>query len=126
MHKNIGGFKFGNLVAHRQTAKLNVSPIFLRLRISCTLLHVTNPSAILMLNVHFIYPDVPCATDPPTLDEKLGGASLVWPHPFFSLLRNRVWPRETRQVSATPHTNVYTQHQCVKRPPPREGYKPVT
>ena len=32
MHKNIGGFKFGDLVVHRQTAKLNVSPIFLRLR----------------------------------------------------------------------------------------------
>ena len=35
MHKNIiniGGFKFGDLVANRQTAKLNVSPIFLRLR----------------------------------------------------------------------------------------------
>ena len=32
MHKNVGGFKFGNLVAHRQTAKLNVSPIFLCLQ----------------------------------------------------------------------------------------------
>ena len=32
MHKNIGGFKFGDLAVHRQTAKLNVSPIFLRLR----------------------------------------------------------------------------------------------
>ena len=32
VHKNIGGFKFGDLVAHCQTAKLNVSPIFLRLR----------------------------------------------------------------------------------------------
>ena len=30
--QKIGGFKFGDLVAHRQTAKLNVSPIFLRLR----------------------------------------------------------------------------------------------
>ena len=32
VHKNIGGFKFGDLVAHRQTAKLNVLPTFLRLR----------------------------------------------------------------------------------------------
>ena len=27
-YTSIGGFKFGDLVAHRQTAKLNVSPIF--------------------------------------------------------------------------------------------------
>ena len=29
---NIGGFQFGDLVLNRQIAKLNVSPIFLRLR----------------------------------------------------------------------------------------------
>ena len=29
--ENVGGFKFGDLFAHRQTAKLNVSLIFLRL-----------------------------------------------------------------------------------------------
>ena len=42
MHKNIGGFKFGDLVAHRQTAKLNVSPIFLRLRYSVLACCCTN------------------------------------------------------------------------------------
>ena len=29
VHKNVGSFKFGDLVAHRQTAKLNLSPTFL-------------------------------------------------------------------------------------------------
>ena len=29
VHKNIGGLIFGDVVAHCQTAKLNVSPIFL-------------------------------------------------------------------------------------------------